>query len=154
VVFLGSGNPELEQAIQQLQHEHPERVGAALRYDEALSHRIYAGADAILVPSRYEPCGLVQMIAMRYGCVPIVRATGGLKDTVFERRGSQTNGFLFEEASPEVLADAIRRALILYADRPRWQKLQRHGMQEDFSWERSAREYNLLYQKLMKERHP
>jgi starch synthase len=154
VVFLGSGDPELEQAIQQLQREHPERVGAALRYDAALSHQIYAGADAILVPSRYEPCGLVQMIAMRYGCVPIVRATGGLKDTVFEHAGSQSNGFLFEEARPEALVDAIRRALILYADRPRWQELQRQGMQMDFTWEKSAREYSLLYQKLMKERLP
>jgi starch synthase len=154
VIILGSGDPELEQAIQQLQHEHPERVRAALRYDAALSHRIYAGADALLVPSRYEPCGLVQMIAMRYGCVPIARATGGLKDTVFENTGNQTNGFIFTEAVPEALAEAIRRALALYPDRPRWQELQRQGMQMDFSWEKSAREYGLLYQKLMKERHP
>jgi starch synthase len=154
VIILGSGDPELEQAIQQLQFEYPERVRAVLRYDAALSHRIYAGADALLVPSRYEPCGLVQMIAMRYGCVPIVRATGGLKDTVFENAGSQTNGFIFTEAVPEALAEAIRRALALYSDHPRWQVLQRQGMQMDFSWEKSAREYGLLYQKLMKERHP
>jgi starch synthase len=154
VIILGSGDPDLEQAIQQLRHAHPERVRAVLRYDAALSHRIYAGADALLVPSRYEPCGLVQMIAMRYGCVPIVRATGGLKDTVFENAGSQTNGFIFTEVVPEALAEAIRRALALYSDRPRWQALQRQGMQMDFSWEKSAREYGLLYHKLMKERHP
>ena len=154
VIFLGSGDPELEQAIQKMQREHPNRIGAALRYDAAFSHRIYAGADAILIPSRYEPCGLVQMIAMRYGCVPIVRATGGLKDTVFENSGGRTNGFLFDDARAEALADAIRRAMIFYADRPRWQALQRQGMQGDFSWERSARDYHLLYQKMMKERHP
>jgi starch synthase len=153
IVFLGSGDPDLEQAIQHMQSEYPERVRAVIRYDSALSHRIYAGADALLVPSRYEPCGLVQMIAMRYGCVPIVRATGGLKDTVFEDGAEQSNGFVFDQANSLPLADAIRRALVTYQDHPRWQELQLHGMQKDFSWERSAREYNLLYQELMKERH-
>jgi starch synthase len=154
IVFLGSGDPVLEKDIQQLQLEHPTRVRSALRYDADLSHHIYAGADALLVPSRYEPCGLVQMIAMRYGCVPIARATGGLKDTVTEKAGSHANGFIFTEAVPEALAEAIRRALTLYSDRPRWQALQRQGMQGDFTWEKSAREYHLLYQKLMKERQP
>jgi len=154
IIFLGTGVPELEAAIRQLQNEYPERARAVIRYDETLSHRIYAGADMLLVPSRYEPCGLVQMIAMRYGCVPIVRATGGLKDTVFENAGDQANGFLFNEARPEALADAIRRALILYTNSPRWQELQRHAMQQNFSWERSAREYESLYQKLIKKRHP
>jgi starch synthase len=90
---------------------------------------------------------------MRYGCVPIVRATGGLKDTVFEDGAEQSNGFVFDQANSLPLADAIRRALVTYQDHPRWQELQLHGMQKDFSWERSAREYNLLYQELMKERH-
>jgi starch synthase len=153
IVFLGSGDPPLEDAIRQFQLEYPERARAAIRYDATLSHHIYAGADALLVPSRYEPCGLVQMIAMRYGCVPIARATGGLKDTVFETSGGPANGFVFDDATPVALAEAVRRALDLYSDRPRWQDLQRQGMQQDFSWERSAREYSLLYQKLMKERH-
>jgi starch synthase len=152
VVFLGSGDPELEDAIRQLQLEFPERVRAIIRYDATLSHRIYAGADILLVPSRYEPCGLVQMIAMRYGCVPIVRATGGLKDTVFESGAQQANGFVFDQATPDAVADAILRALIYYTDNSRWQELQRHGMLQDFSWERSAQEYNLLYQELRKER--
>lgn len=153
-IFLGTGVPELEETIRLLQEEFPERVRAAIRFDSPLSHHIYAGADALLVPSRYEPCGLVQMIAMRYGCVPIVRATGGLKDTVFENAGKQSNGFLFAEAESQALADAVHRAILVYANRPRWQKLQRQGMQHDFSWERSAREYGALYQKLMKVRHP
>jgi len=91
---------------------------------------------------------------MRYGCVPIVRATGGLKDTVFENAGNQANGFLFTEAKPQALADAIRRAIGFYVNQPGWQELQRQGMQQDFSWEKSASEYGALYQKLMKERHP
>ena len=153
VIFLGSGDLELEQALNKLQLDHPERVRAIIRYDAALSHRIYAGADMLLVPSRYEPCGLVQMIAMRYGCVPIVRATGGLSDTVFEFGDDRANGFIFYEAKPEALADAIQRALLAYATRSNWQDLQRHGMQQDFSWERSALEYKQLYKKLMKERH-
>jgi starch synthase len=154
VIFLGTGVPELEDAIRLLQRKYPERVRAVIRFDAALSHRMYAGADALLVPSRYEPCGLVQMIAMRYGCVPIARATGGLKDTVFENPGNQANGFLFNEPRPDTLAEAIRRAINTFAYRPRWQELQHQGMQQDFSWERSAREYESLYQKLMKERHP
>jgi starch synthase len=153
MVFLGSGDPELERDIQQLVAELPGRAHAVLRYDAALSHRIYAGADALLVPSRYEPCGLVQMIAMRYGCVPVVRSTGGLADTVFEAGEEQANGFVFAEAKPEPLADAIRRATSAYSNPCRWLELQRHGMKQDFSWDKSAREYKQLYQKLVKERH-
>jgi starch synthase len=93
------------------------------------------------------------MIAMHYGCVPIVRATGGLKDTVIEKGDGQTTGFIFDEATHEALADAIRRALILFINRPQWKELQYNGMRQDFSWERSAREYMLLYLKLIKERH-
>jgi starch synthase len=153
IIFLGSGDPELEDAIRLLQSEFPDQVRTALRYDSDLSHRIYAGADIQLVPSRYEPCGLVQMIAMHYGCVPVVRATGGLKDTVIEKGDGQPTGFIFDEATHEALTDAIRRALILFINRPQWKELQCNGMQQDFSWERSAREYMLLYLKLIKERH-
>lgn len=154
VVFLGTGVPELEDSIRQMQLEYPERVRAAVKFDAALSHRIYSGADALLVPSRYEPCGLVQMIAMRYGCIPIVRATGGLKDTVFEEKGRLTNGFLFEEASPDSLASAIHRALLIYSNNSHWKELQFQGMQQDFSWERSAMEYLSLYSTMTKKRHP
>lgn len=152
-IFLGTGIPELEDVVDKLQRDFPEQVRAVLRFDAPLSHRIYAGADMMLVPSRYEPCGLVQMIAMRYGCVPIAHATGGLKDTVFESGSDRDNGFLFYEATPQALGDAIHRAIMLYAFQPRWQELQRRGMQQDFSWEKSAREYGELYQKLVKVRH-
>lgn len=153
VIFLGSGDADLEQALTQLQLDFHERVRAVIRYDAALSHRIYGGADILLVPSRYEPCGLVQMIAMRYGCVPVARATGGLSDTVFEIGDDRANGFLFNEANPESLADAIHRAISTYTNRSRWQVLQLHGMDQDFSWGKSALEYKQLYQQLVKERH-
>jgi starch synthase len=153
-IFLGTGMPEHETAIRNLQEQYPQRVHAAIRYDAALSRRIYAGADALLIPSRYEPCGLVQLIAMRYGCVPIVRATGGLKDTVFERAGDSQNGFVFTETDPLALADAIRRAIRFYAVPSRWQRLQRQGMQQDFSWKQSARAYRDVYEQLLKARQP
>jgi starch synthase len=109
---------------------------------------MYAGADMILIPSRYEPCGLVQMIAMRYGCVPIGRATGGLRDTIRDAGLAKATGFLFEEASPKALLEAIIRAILTYADRRRWRRLQHYGMNTDFSWENSARQYLHLYRAL------
>ena len=113
---------------------------------------IYGGSDLILIPSRYEPCGLTQMIGMRYGCVPLARATGGLKDTIIDyhqgKKGEST-GFLFEEASSLDLSKTIRRALAVYQDQRRWQGIQRRGMKKDFSWTRSAKEYLKLYRELI-----
>ncbi len=148
-ILLGTGNPSLEEAARQLERALPERVRAAITYNKPLSHRIFAGADALLIPSRYEPCGLTQMIAMRYGCVPIARATGGLRDTIrdYLQRPDST-GFLFDAASPVGLAGAIRRALAVYGQTHNWKGLQRRGMREDFSWERSARQYAKLYYRL------
>lgn len=143
-VLLGTGQPDLEEAARKLQQEFPGRVRAEIRFDTRLSRMIYAGADLLLMPSRYEPCGLSQMMAMRYGCVPLVRAVGGLNDTVVDG----VNGFVFREATPEALDAALERALDLYPDRPRWQALQRSGMTADFSWNRSAREYAALYLQL------
>ncbi len=144
-VFLGSGDPALELVARNLQTVLPDRVRVVLRYDAPLGRMIYGGADLFLMPSRYEPCGLAQMIAMRYGCVPVVRATGGLKDTVREGK----TGFLFQEASAEAMRDAIRRALSVYANQEKWQRYQRNGMLEDFSWPRSARQYAIIYRSLM-----
>jgi starch synthase len=144
-VLLGSGDPKLEAAARSLQAKYPERVQAVLRYDAGLSHAIYGGADIFLMPSRYEPCGLSQMIAMRYGCVPVVRATGGLKDTVEEGK----TGFLFEKADADALLEAIQRALGVYASQEKWRRFQRNGMKEDFSWTRSARQYAMIYRSLL-----
>ena len=149
-VILGTGNPDLEEAARLLDRELPQ-VRSVLRYDGALARRIYAGADLILIPSRYEPCGLTQMIAMRYGCVPAARATGGLRDTIEDyHHGSRprSTGFLFQEASPWALAECLKRALEVYQDKRRWQGLQRRGMKKDFSWVRSAVKYLELYKEL------
>jgi len=144
-ILLGSGDPVLENNVRHLQAEYPDRVRAAIRFDAPLGRLIYGGADMFLMPSRYEPCGLAQMIAMHYGCVPLVRATGGLKDTVQE---GQT-GFLFQGAGAGSMIEALRRALSVYANPERWQRLQRNGMRKDFSWPRSARQYAAIYHSLI-----
>jgi starch synthase len=150
-IILGTGSPELEEAVRRLEGEFPDRVRAAIRFDGILSRRMYAGADALMIPSRYEPCGLTQMIAMRYGCVPVARATGGLRDTILDYQESpESTGFLFKKASSPALAGALRRALKVYNDRDAWSSLQKRGMSQDFSWERSAREYLKLYQSIVK----
>ena len=150
-VLLGTGEPELEDALRRLEADFPRRVRAVLRYDDGLARRIYAGADMLLVPSRYEPCGLVQMIAMRYGAVPIATETGGLADTVrdISLAPRRSTGFLFPEATPKALAFALRRAFALFVHPRRWQALQQRGMAQDFSWERPARAYIRLYRRLM-----
>jgi starch synthase len=153
-VILGTGDPALEAAAAELERENP-RVRAVLRYDGALARRMYAGADLMIIPSRYEPCGLTQMIAMRYGCVPAARATGGLKDTIGDYHAaprSESTGFLFQEASSDALADTLQRALEIYRDQRRWKGLQRRGMKQDFSWARSAVKYQELYEELIRDK--
>lgn len=152
-VILGTGDPAIERIVLDLASELPGRVRARVTFDEVLARRIYAGADALLLPSRYEPCGMTQMIAMRYGCVPIARETGGLADTVRDLDLSERpTGVLFPDASPSSLAFAIRRAMACYSRRPQWSELSRAGMTEDFSWHRSAREYVELYARLVERR--
>ncbi|MDP2778305.1 MAG: glycogen/starch synthase, partial [Anaerolineales bacterium] len=145
-IILGTGDPKLEEAAQSLHNLFPEKIKVELRYDARLARQIYAGSDMLLMPSRYEPCGLSQMIAMRYGCVPVVRATGGLNDTV--QHGE--TGFVFDKAHHMSLMGAVKAGLKIYSDRERWQKIQRAGMGQDFSWENSARKYLELYQSLVK----
>ena len=152
-ILLGTGNRTLEIACSRLQEEFPDKVRAAIRFDSNLARRMYAGGDILLMPSRYEPCGLAQMIAMRYGCVPVARATGGLSDTITDNpQSTQSTGFLFKEASPDALTEAILRALQAYQNTDNWLQLQTNGMKQDFSWEKSAREYRKLYQTLMEQR--
>lgn len=143
-VILGTGLPRLEKAMQRLQAEFPDRVRTQLKYDAGLARQIYGGADLFLMPSRYEPCGLSQMIAMRYGCLPIVSAVGGLKDTIFD----DDTGFFLARPTAAGLAAAIRRALRVFPDRSRWRVMQQAGMSQDFSWGASARQYFQLYQRL------
>jgi starch synthase len=122
-------------------------VRVETRYDAKLARQIYGGADMLLMPSRYEPCGISQMIAMRYGCVPIVRAVGGLHDTVTD---SET-GFAFVEAKGKSFNDAVRRALELFPYSSRWLNMQKAGMALDFSWRASAEKYAVLYKKIVDE---
>jgi starch synthase len=147
LVILGAGDPKLESIAKKLQEDLPGRVRVETRYDAKLARQIYGGSDIFLMPSRYEPCGLSQMIAMRYGSVPLVRAVGGLHDTVTD---SET-GFVFVDTKVKSFNDTLRRALSLYPDRSRWMDLQKAGMAQDFSWTNSARKYLELYKKLMNE---
>jgi len=149
-VLLASGDPILEGALRQLELDFPGRVRSVIRYDAGLSHRIFSAADILLIPSRYEPCGLTQMIAMRYGCIPIGRATGGLQDTIldYEQTRSST-GFLFKKPEVSELAAAINQAIRVYQNPNRWVDLQGRAMAQDFSWDKSARHYIDLYRLLI-----
>ncbi|RJS16588.1 glycogen synthase GlgA [Corallococcus sp. H22C18031201] len=148
-VAVGNGEGPLEDGLRALQARFPRQVGVHLGFDLGLSHLLEAGADFFLMPSRYEPCGLNQMYSLRYGTVPIVRATGGLMDTV--EGGLEGNGLLFEAFHPAALLAAIRRALSLYADPPRMAAFRRRGMEKDFSWAASARRYEALFASLRTE---
>jgi starch synthase len=137
-----------------LGERYPDKLAVRLSFDEPLAHRIEAGADLFLMPSRYEPCGLNQLYSLRYGTVPLVRKTGGLADTVAPYApgsgpGSAATGFSFEKPEPEVLLSAILLALRVYRDREEWTGLVRRGMQQDFSWQRSAKQYVELYQRAL-----
>ena len=145
LVLLGAGDPRLESMAKNLQAEMPERVRVETRYDAKLARQIYGGADIFLMPSRYEPCGTSQMISMRYGCLPLVSAVGGLLDTVTDG----VTGFTFVGTKVKAFNDAIRRALSLYPNRERWGEMQNAGMALDFSWPRSAQKYLELYKKLV-----
>ncbi|HVE65882.1 MAG TPA: glycogen synthase [Thermoanaerobaculia bacterium] len=145
LVVLGSGDSAIESGLASLELRFPGRASVRLRFDPPYSRRIYGGADGILIPSRYEPCGLTQMLAMRYGAVPIARRTGGLADTIVDFGDPGGTGILFDGYDPASLAHALDRAVRVYAQRASWTELQRRGMEKDFSWGRSAEEYDALY---------
>ncbi len=145
VVVLGTGDPGLENALRNAQEQYPDKVRVKITYDERLAHLIYAGSDSLVIPSKYEPCGLIQMIAMKYGTLPIAHAVGGLKDTIVDGE----NGFLFDQYSSEALAQAVERAREVFGRDDDWKRMVKKGMEKDFSWEMSAQEYVKLYQKAM-----
>ena len=154
VVALGTGEPVYERFFRDWAFRHPGQVAVQIRYDDALAHKIEAGADMFLMPSRFEPCGLNQMYSLKYGTVPIVRATGGLDDTIEEWNpalGTGT-GFKFEELLAEGLLDAIDSALAAFEDQDGWKKLMRNGMAQDYGWEKPAREYANLYEEVARRR--
>jgi len=153
LAVLGAGDPALEQGFRYLGDWYPGHVAIRIGYDELLSHRIEAGADVFLMPSRYEPCGLNQMYSLRYGTVPVVHDTGGLHDTVRDpREDPLPNGFKFHQPRGDEMVEALRRAIEAYRTPRFWEAMQRAGMVEDFSWNRSARRYVELYRGLLSER--
>jgi starch synthase len=149
VVALGSGDREYQDLFVRLNKQFPQKIAVRVAYDNALAHKIEAGADMFLMPSRYEPCGLNQIYSLKYGTVPIVRATGGLDDTIenWDERTRRGTGFKFSEYTGEALLATIRTALQVFPERPSWETLMRNGMAKDFSWNASAREYVRVYER-------
>jgi len=145
IAVLGTGDPAIEGVLSGLSSEFPARCATRLRFDGALARRIYGGSDVFLIPSRYEPCGLTQMIAMRYGSVPVARRTGGLADTIRDADAPDGTGFLFRDLDAAAIDDALSRARAVLARPGAWRALVRRGMREDFSWTRSAQAYSDLY---------
>jgi len=152
VVLLGTGERRYEDLWLALTARHPGMIRARIGFDEGLAHLIEGGADLFLMPSRFEPCGLNQMYSLRYGTLPLVRATGGLFDTVrnFDPRTGEGTGFTFDEYSPQALLNTLRWALGVYADRDVWRRLQRSAMTQDHSWAASAREYEKVYERAIR----
>jgi starch synthase len=153
LVLLGAGDADLERAFGRAAAHHPGRVGVEIGYDESLAHMIIGGADVILVPSRFEPCGLTQLYALRYGSLPLVRRVGGLADTVVDANAAslaegEATGFAFDEDSPQALMSVALRAIDLFRQRQLWQRMMRRAMVQDFSWEAAARQYVALYRTL------
>jgi starch synthase len=150
IVALGAGDKAYEEMFQRLNKQFPHKIAVKVAYDNAIAHKIEAGADMFLMPSRYEPCGLNQIYSLKYGTVPIVRATGGLDDTIepWDARTGKGTGFKFTEYNGESLLLTIKEALTAYRDQTSWQALMRNGMNKDFSWNASAREYGKVYERV------
>jgi starch synthase len=153
LVLLGSGDAGIEAGFRAAAQAYPGQIGVEIGYDEALSHLIIGGSDGILVPSRFEPCGLTQLYALRYGAPPVVRRTGGLADTVVDATEASladgtATGFVFDDETPEALLDAVRRAVALYSNRAAWRRLMRQGMTSDFSWTVAGRPDDALSREL------
>lgn len=151
LIILGTGEEVYQNALRSVQKKRPQRFGLKVAFDEALAHKIYAGSDIFLIPSRYEPCGLTQMYSLSYGTVPVVRATGGLEDTIqeFDPDNLTGNGFKFVDYEKVALVNAVRRAVAVFQNKERWQVLVQNTIACDFSWERSAAEYLRLYQRII-----
>ncbi|MEA4812074.1 MAG: glycogen/starch synthase [Anaerolineaceae bacterium] len=150
LVLLGTGSAELEAQAAELAKAYPHKIASFIRFDDGLARKLYAGADIFLMPSLYEPCGLSQMVAMRYGNLPVAHAIGGLKDTIVDFEIDQENatGFLFDEAKVSAVQKTMKKALKIYKDQEAWQKLQLNAMQKNFSWADSAKEYLTLFRSL------
>jgi starch synthase len=151
LIVLGTGHERHQRTLTELADHYRQKLSVRLMYDNRLAHLVEAGSDMFVMPSRYEPCGLNQLYSLRYGTVPIVRATGGLADTITDvgRSGEGGNGFSFQDYTGPALAATVARAVALYGDKRRWKKLLTSGMAQDWSWARAAKEYEALYQRLV-----
>ena len=154
LVILGSGAPHLEGGINHLASQYPQNIAVKIGYDESLSHLMVAGGDVILVPSRFEPCGLTQLYGLKYGTLPLVRATGGLADTVVQSsseniKQKKATGFVFEQATSEALTEALVEAFSLWQKQRLWFGVRSTAMEQDFSWQLAAQHYQVLYQKIL-----
>ncbi|ANX02077.1 glycogen synthase GlgA [Thermoclostridium stercorarium] len=153
-ILLGTGDPNLEKCFVSLMHKYPRQVAVRIEFNEELAHKIYSGSDIFLMPSRFEPCGLGQMISLRYGTIPLVRETGGLKDTVIDigRDLTRGNGFTFSEYTPYAFLGALQRAVEVYRNKPGlWLAMVKRGLKTDFSWENSAKQYLNIYNSALRE---
>jgi len=151
-VLLGTGEAKYHELFEQMAERYPSKVAAQLAFSNPLAHRIEAGSDVFLMPSRYEPCGLNQLYSLKFGTIPVVRATGGLADTIVNATDAtlasgEANGFCFHEYSQLALSEALTRTLAAFADKPTWNQLVQNAMQQDWSWSRSAKQYVQLYQR-------
>ncbi len=151
MVILGTGDPKYHEMLEKIGKKNPSKLSVNLRFDNKLAHLIEAGSDMFLMPSRFEPCGLNQMYSLKYGTVPVVRETGGLADTVddYDEKTGKGTGFVFSKYSKSAMMEAVKRAVSTFADKKSWMKIQKAGMQKDFSWDNSARKYMELYKKAL-----
>jgi len=145
LIFLGSGDPNIEKSVKRIAQKYPDNVRAEVAYNEELSHKLYAASDFILIPSHFEPCGLIQMVAMRYGTIPIAAKTGGLKDSIVNEK----DGFLFEKDKLTRLRRTIKHTLSVKKDNDRYKKMVQRAMRKDFSWDKSAVLYKKLYEEMI-----
>jgi len=154
MVVLGTGERKYHDLFEGLAKKYPKKLGIKITFDNKIAHKIEAGSDMFLMPSKYEPCGLNQIYSLKYGTIPIVRATGGLDDTIddYDPKVAEGNGFKFNEYSSKALIVKVNKALEAFSDKKEWKKLVLNAMQQDFSWERSAKRYVELYKRLMIEK--
>jgi len=151
LVILGTGEARYENFFKYMAWQYPGKISANILFDDALARQIYAGADMFLMPSLYEPCGIGQLIAMRYGCIPVVRETGGLKDTVqsYNKEEGSGNGFTFINYNAHEMSDMVQQALVVYSNKEEWEKVIKNAMNSDYSWQQSAKQYQEIYKKML-----
>ncbi len=156
LVVLGKGDERYHKIFREISQRYADKVSVTIGFDETLAHKIYAGSDFLLMPSKYEPCGLGQLVSLRYGCIPVARRTGGLMDTIqdYEPLASRGTGFLFSDFTPSAMQDALKRAFCLYTDEGKRTEMIKDGMKMDFSWKKSALRYIELYKAALRKTRP